>query len=78
MKEKPKLDMARIAKRLRARREGKVVARGGYFGALELLQLRLPRFGGHSHYAASLCDCNLNSYSMGDKYPIDECLLWTL
>lgn len=52
-KEKPHLDLDRIAKRLGATREGKVAARGGYFGALELLEsvrerFRAPAGGGRS------------------------------
>jgi len=34
---KQQLDMARIARALRAERRGKVTAKGGYFGAVALL-----------------------------------------
>jgi hypothetical protein len=45
------LDMERIAKELGAERRGKVAARGGYFGALQLAaevasRLRVPEGGG--------------------------------
>ena len=32
---KPKLDLSKIAKALGAKRRGKVVAHGGYFGAMQ-------------------------------------------
>ena len=48
---KTKLNMAKIAKGLGARRRGKVDASGGYFGAMQLLadieaRLRVPAGGG--------------------------------
>jgi hypothetical protein len=48
---KKRLDMAKIAKGLGAQRQGKVSARAGYFGALELLgeiesRFRVPGGGG--------------------------------
>lgn len=48
---KTSLDMDRIAKRLGAERRGKVAARGGYFGAMQLLadigaRFRVPAGGG--------------------------------
>lgn len=47
------LDMDLIAKQLGAERHGKVLSRGGYFGALELAaeveaRFRLPGGGGHA------------------------------
>ena len=36
---KARLDMDRIAKGLGAQRQGRVVAKGGYFGGLQLLAL---------------------------------------
>src|SRR5881409_1613082 len=47
------LDMERIAKELVAERRGKVSARGGYFGALQLAaefaaRLRVPQGGGRA------------------------------
>src|SRR5437868_6654111 len=47
------LDMERIAKELGAERRGKVSARGGYFGALQLAaevaaRFRVPEGGGRS------------------------------
>lgn len=44
MTEKPKLDMDRIAKALGAERCGQVEAKGGYFGALELVAEVRERF----------------------------------
>lgn len=48
---KTRLDMDRIAKGLGAQRQGKVVAKGGYFGSLQLLadiraRFRVPAGGG--------------------------------
>lgn len=48
-----RLDMERIAKGLGAERRGKVAARGGYFGALQLLaevsaRFRVPQGGGRA------------------------------
>jgi hypothetical protein len=48
---KTKLDMNRIARGLRAERRGQVSAKGGYFGALQLLtdiqdRFRVPSGGG--------------------------------
>jgi hypothetical protein len=48
---KAKLDMNRIARGLRAERRGQVSAKGGYFGALQLLadiqeRFRVPSGGG--------------------------------
>lgn len=48
---KTQLDMAKIARGLRAERRGKVSATGGYFGAMQLLadidaRLRVPAGGG--------------------------------
>jgi hypothetical protein len=48
---KPQLDMNNIARGLRAEREGKVSAGGGYFGAMQLLadietRFRVPAGGG--------------------------------
>lgn len=48
---KPKLDMDKIANALGAEREGKVAAKGGYFGALQLAaevgaRFRVPASGG--------------------------------
>jgi len=48
---KTHLDMDKIAKALRAERRGKVVAGGGYFGAMQLLaeieaRFRVPSGGG--------------------------------
>jgi hypothetical protein len=48
---KRRLDMDRIARGLGAERQGKVVASGGYFGAVQLLadvaaRLRVPSGGG--------------------------------
>ncbi|HMR81377.1 MAG TPA: hypothetical protein PKD61_39975, partial [Polyangiaceae bacterium] len=48
---KTQLDMDKIAKGLGAERRGKVVAGGGYFGAMQLLadieaRFRLPSGGG--------------------------------
>ena len=50
---KTRLDMAKIAKGLRAERGGKVRARGGYFGALQLVaeieaRFRVPAGGGRA------------------------------
>jgi|SRR5439155_942052 len=50
---KTQLDMNKIAKGLGAERRGKVSARGGYFGAMQLLadigtRLRVPPGGGRS------------------------------
>ena len=50
---KIQLDMDRIAKGLGAQRRGKVVASGGYFGAIELAadlaaRLRVPSSGGRA------------------------------
>lgn len=50
---KPRLDMNKIARGLRAEREGKVSARGGYFGAMQLLadietRFRVPVGGGRA------------------------------
>jgi hypothetical protein len=50
---KPHLDMAKIARGLRAERKGKVSAGGGYFGAMQLLadietRLRVPAGGGRA------------------------------
>lgn len=47
------LDMNKIARGLRAERKGKVVAGGGYFGAMQLLadietRLRVPAGGGRA------------------------------
>ena len=47
------LDMERIAKELGAERRGKVLARGGYFGALQLAaeviaRFRVPAGGGRA------------------------------
>lgn len=47
------LDMDRIAKAMGAERRGKVAARGGYFGALELAaevaaRFRIPEGGGRA------------------------------
>lgn len=47
------LDMDRIAERLGAQRRGKVVSRGGYFGALQVIaevasRFRTPEGGGRS------------------------------
>ena len=47
------LDMDRIAKAMGAERRGKVTARGGYFGALELAaevaaRFRVPESGGRA------------------------------
>jgi len=41
---KTQLDMDRIAKGLGAQRQGKVVAKGGYFGSLQLLADIQARF----------------------------------
>ena len=51
MKSKPKLNMDKIAKTLGAERRGKVEARSGYFGAMQLLadidaRFRVPSGGG--------------------------------
>ena len=51
MKKKTHLDMDKIAKGLGAERRGKISAKGGYFGALQLLadievRLRVPAGGG--------------------------------
>src|SRR2546428_8892248 len=51
MKHKPKLDGKKIAKALGAEHEGKVSARGGFFGAMQLVaeiqsRLRVPVGGG--------------------------------
>jgi hypothetical protein len=48
-----RLDMNRIASGLRAERKGKVLARGGYFGAMQLLadietRFRVPAGGGRA------------------------------
>src|SRR5918995_1530202 len=50
---KPRLDMNKIARGLRAERKGKVPAGGGYFGAIQLLvdietRLRVPVGGGRA------------------------------
>jgi hypothetical protein len=50
---KTRLDMAKIAKGLRAQRKGKVRAGGGYFGALQLVaeieaRFRVPAGGGRA------------------------------
>jgi hypothetical protein len=50
---KKKLDMAKIARGLGAERRGKVHAKGGYFGALELVaeiraRFRVPDRGGRA------------------------------
>lgn len=50
---KPKLDMNRIARGLGAERRGRVSAKGGYFGALQVLgdieaRFRIPPGGGRS------------------------------
>jgi hypothetical protein len=50
---KPRLDMDKIARGLRADRKGKVSAGGGYFGAMRLLadidtRLRVPVGGGRA------------------------------
>jgi hypothetical protein len=50
---KPHLDMDKIARGLRAERKGKASARGGYFGAMQLLadletRLRVPVGGGRA------------------------------
>ena len=50
---KSKLDMERIAKKLGAERRGKVTAKGGYFGALQLAadvqeRFRVPSSGGRA------------------------------
>lgn len=50
---KPRLDMNKIARGLRAERKGKVPARGGYFGAMQLLadvetRFRVPVGGGRA------------------------------
>jgi hypothetical protein len=50
---KPQLDMNKIARGLRAEREGKVSAGGGFFGAMQLLgdietRFRVPVGGGRA------------------------------
>ena len=50
---KPRLDMNKIARGLRAERKGKVAAGGGYFGAMQLLadietRFRVPVGGGRA------------------------------
>lgn len=50
---KARLDMDRIAKALGAERQGRVVAKGGYFGGLQLLaeveaRFRIPKGGGRA------------------------------
>jgi hypothetical protein len=50
---KPRLDMDKIARGLRAERKGKVSAGGGYFGAMQLLadietRFRVPVGGGRA------------------------------
>ena len=50
---RPRLDMNKIARGLRAEREGKVSAGGGYFGAMQLLadietRFRVPVGGGRA------------------------------
>ena len=50
---KPRLDMNKIARGLRAERKGKVSAGGGYFGAMQLLadiesRFRVPVGGGRA------------------------------
>jgi hypothetical protein len=50
---KPRLDMNKIARGLRAQRQGKVSARAGYFGAMQLLadieaRFRVPVGGGRA------------------------------
>jgi hypothetical protein len=50
---KARLDMDRIAKGLGAQRQGRVVAKGGYFGGLQLLaeveaRFRVPEGGGRA------------------------------
>ncbi len=49
----PKLDMSKIAKGLGAERRGKLSARGGYFGAIQLAaevqaRFRIPTGGGRA------------------------------
>lgn len=53
MKQKPKLDTKRIAKALAAEHRGRVSARGGYFGAMQLvaeiqLRFQVPKGGGRA------------------------------
>ena len=53
MKTKPKLDMNKIARTLGAERKGRLPARSGHFGALELVaelkaRLRSPATGGRA------------------------------
>lgn len=50
---KTRLDMNKIARGLRAKRQGKVTTRGGYFGAMQLLadietRFRVPAGGGRA------------------------------
>jgi hypothetical protein len=57
---------------------------GTYNEAVDLImkgrELRLPRLRRQSRYAASRSglDINFSSNSIGLRYPIDECILWTL
>lgn len=53
MKQKPKLDMEKIAKALGAEPRGKVAAKGGYVGAMQLVaeiqsRFRVPQGGGRA------------------------------
>jgi hypothetical protein len=40
--------------------------------------VEFPRFRGQSNYAARGRTCNRSSNSIGDRYPIEECIRWTL
>lgn len=51
---------------------------GAYVGEVIRLTVKLPRLRGHPDYAASRRDCNLSSYSTGERYSMDECLLCRL